>query len=213
MQLIYLHGFQSHPQSHKAQQLQQACDLRGIELTIPDLNRPPQQVMMQLDQLLDQLQATSAQPVGLVGSSLGGFYAQVLAARHNLPAVLINPAMQPWQLFQDLFDVKHLPYRVTEHWQLDAAQLADLEQLAHTSMDWRKLPVTTAQTARLLVLLQSADETLDYRQAERYYRQNGQALVLREQGGDHAMQNFALKIPLLLRFLTAAVTSNATSTG
>ena len=209
VQLIYLHGFQSSPNSVKAQLLSQHCAAQGLSLEIPDLNLPPKQVLAKLDEMIN----AATQPVALIGSSLGGFYAQVLAARHNVPAVLINPAMQPWQLFQDLFDVKHLPYRVTEHWQLDAAQLADLEQLALAPMDSLKPPSTTRQTTRLLVLLQSADETLDYRQAERYYRQAAHALVLREQGGDHAMHNFAQKIPLLLHFLKAASTSTQVQTG
>lgn len=210
MQLIYLHGFQSSPQSQKAQQLLKACLARHIPLQIPDLNAPPTQVVAQLDALI----GSATMPVGLVGSSLGGFYAHIMAVRHRVPAVLINPAIAPWRLFQDLFDVARLPYRVSANWQLDAAQLTDLAQLA--------LPQYAApqhaQAASLLVLLQSADEVLDYSEAERYYRrccrrsnsqgyhQAGRALVLTEQGGDHAMHNFEQKIPLLLHFLSTALT-------
>lgn len=45
--------------------------------------------------------------------------------------------------------------------------------------------------------LQTADETLDYRDAERYYR----AGALRIQaGGDHGFQGFAERLPILFAF-------------
>ncbi len=51
--------------------------------------------------------------------------------------------------------------------------------------------------SRYQVWLQTADETLDYRQAERYY----QACALRIQAsGDHSFQGFADRLPALLAF-------------
>ena len=51
--------------------------------------------------------------------------------------------------------------------------------------------------ARYQVWLQTGDETLDYRHAERYYR----ACALRIQaGGDHGFQGFAERLPALLTF-------------
>ena len=50
---------------------------------------------------------------------------------------------------------------------------------------------------RIQVWLQTADETLDYRHAEKYYA----ACALRIQaGGDHSYQGFALQLPALLSF-------------
>lgn len=34
----------------------------------------------------------------IVGTSLGGFYAAVLSARHDLPAMLVNPCLTPFLL-------------------------------------------------------------------------------------------------------------------
>jgi predicted esterase YcpF (UPF0227 family) len=89
--------------------------------------------------------------VVLVGSSLGGFYATQLVAKLAVPAVLINPAMQPWHLFRDLFGATQLPYRVNEHWTLDDAQLDYLEQI--------ELPFVQ-DADKILVLLQQGDEVL-----------------------------------------------------
>ena len=50
---------------------------------------------------------------------------------------------------------------------------------------------------RYQVWLQTGDETLDYRSAERYYR----ACALRIQaGGDHSFQGFVERLPALLAF-------------
>ena len=190
MNLIYLHGFQSSPLSMKGQLLYAYVQQHrpDIQMHLPDLNAPPLEVLAQLSALIQSLPN-----VALVGSSLGGFYATQLVAQHHVPAVVINPAMRPWQLFQDLFgDV--LPYTVHPNWHLTAQQLDDLADIA--------LPV--AQDAdKILVLLQQGDEVLDYRDAQRYYSQaQHSSLIMTETRGNHGMDNFALKIPMLLQFLS-----------
>ena len=199
LQIIYLHGFQSSSASQKAQQLRhylqqgfaaQALN-QAIQLYCPDLNQPPRQGLSSLRQYIAQ--AITQNKVALIGSSLGGFYAHILAAEFDLAAVLINPAMQPWHLFARLFGVAQLPYQVTANWTLDATQLEHLAQMAQ---------IQHANPQKILVLLQTGDEVLDYAEAERYYRQAHQAAVMITQtGGDHAMLNFAEKIPFALRFL------------
>ena len=190
MNLIYLHGFQSSPLSMKGQLLYAYVQQHrpDIQMHLPDLNAPPLGVLAQLSALIQSLPN-----VALVGSSLGGFYATQLVAQHHVPAVVINPAMRPWQLFQDLFgDV--LPYTVHPNWHLTAQQLDDLADIA--------LPV--AQDAdKILVLLQQGDEVLDYREAQRYYSAaSPSAMMMTEAHGNHAMDDFADKIPMLLQFLS-----------
>ena len=190
MNLIYLHGFQSSPLSMKGQLLYAYVQQHrpDIQMHLPDLNAPPLAVLANVSALIRRLPN-----VALVGSSLGGFYATQLVAQHHVPAVVINPAMRPWQLFQDLFgDV--LPYTVHPNWHLTAQQLDDLADIA--------LPV--AQDAdKILVLLQQGDEVLDYREAQRYYSAaSPSAMIMTEAHGNHAMDDFADKIPILLQFLS-----------
>ena len=190
MNLIYLHGFQSSPLSMKGQLLYAYVQQHrpDIQMHLPDLNAPPLAVLANVSALIRRLPN-----VALVGSSLGGFYATQLVAQHHVPAVVINPAMRPWQLFQDLFgDV--LPYTVHPNWHLTAQQLDDLADIA--------LPV--AQDAdKILVLLQQGDEVLDYREAQRYYSAaSPSAMIMTEAHGNHAMDDFADKIPMLLQFLS-----------
>ena len=192
MNIIYLHGFQSGSHSIKGQLLLQFCKkYPEITIHLPDLNMPPQAAVEKVSELIRSLPQ-----VALVGSSLGGFYATYLVAKHAVPAVLINPAMRPWQLFRELFQAE-LPYPVHPNWSLEVADLAQLEQLA----------LNPAQDAdKILVLLQQGDEVLDYREAHRYYSAaRPPAMLMTEAHGNHGMDDFAEKIPLLLQFLSDCV--------
>ena len=189
MKIIYLHGFQSSPFSIKGQLIQQYFKMDNqVEVELPDLNMPPLQVM---ENISDSIQSSSN--VVLIGSSLGGFYATQLAAKHRVPAVLINPAMRPWQLFRALFPAEQMPYRVTDDWSLDEAQLDQLEQLAAPFVQ---------DADKIMVLLQQGDEVLDYREAERYYKRS---LLISESNGNHAMDDFKTKIPMALQFLSDSI--------
>lgn len=195
MNIIYLHGFRSHSYSIKGQQLKQYCQQNHPEYSVhlPDLNMPPLEALAHISGYMQMLD-----DVVLVGSSLGGFYATHLAVQHNCPAVLINPAVHPYPLFMHLFGQGQIPLQVTADWTLDEPQL---QQLA--AMD---IPIVQ-DASKLLVLLQQGDEVLDYREAQRYYNQaQTPSMIMTEVGGNHAMENFAEKIPMLLTFLALAIT-------
>ena len=153
---------------------------------------PPLQVLEELSLQIQQLEQ-----VVLVGSSLGGFYATQLASRYHLPAVMINPAIQPWILFRKLFGQDKIPLKVTEQWTLDDTQLNDLEQLAAPFVQ---------DASKVLVLLQQDDEILDYREAQRYYSAvTHQSMLITETKGNHGMDNFAEKIPMIIQFLSDSI--------
>lgn len=188
MNIIYLHGFKSNSNSIKGKLLQHYCaKYPEIQVHLPDLNMSPKAAIAYVSGLIELMH-----DVALLGSSLGGFYATHLVAQHAVPAVLINPAMRPWQLFRELFD-EQLPYQVHPKWCLDEADLVQLQQLA--------LPV--AQDAdKIMVLLQQGDEVLDYREAHRYYSAaHPPAMLMTEAHGSHGMDDFAEKIPFVLQFL------------
>ena len=193
MNIIYLHGFKSSALSIKGQQLKQYfSDHPTVNVHLPDLNQPPLMVIESVSALIE-----SMDDVVLIGSSLGGFYATQLVAKYGVPAVLINPAMRPWQLFRALFGQELMPFKVTEDWSLDDAQLDHLAQMA----------VPFVQDAnKILVLLQQGDEVLDYREAQRYYSQREHcSVMITECHGNHAMDNFAEKIPMAYQFLSDCI--------
>lgn len=182
--LIYIHGFNSSPASHKARELLAAATRLGLagQLRVPALHHDPRRAIDQLQALL----AEAACPV-LVGSSLGGYYATFLAERHGLKALLINPAVHVQRYFERYLGAQCNFYS-GECWELTAEHIAALAAL--------EVP-PPRDPARFVVWLQTGDETLDYRDAADYYRH---CTVQIEDGGDHGYQGFAARIPELLAF-------------
>lgn len=192
MNIIYLHGFNSSSLSIKGLSLKQYCSELGINVHLPDLNRSPDLVVKQVSELIESLQ-----DVALVGSSLGGFFATYFVAKYNVPAVLINPAMQPWKLFDELFQVESMPYVVNDQWSIDHIQLRQLQQLELKQPE---------NADKILVLLQQGDEILDYRQAQRYYSAaTPSSLILTDAHGNHAMEDFEEKLPLVIEFFAHTI--------
>ncbi|MFV9681727.1 YqiA/YcfP family alpha/beta fold hydrolase [Pseudomonas sp. NY15367] len=182
--ILYIHGLNSSPASHKASQLSRAMADLGLEkqLRVPALHHHPRQAIAQLQALVAELGA----PV-LVGSSLGGYYATYLAEQHGLKALLINPAVKPHLRFDGYLGPQK-NYYSDETWDLTEDHVHALAEL--------EVPAPSDPT-RYQVWLQTGDETLDYRDAERYYR----ACALRIQaGGDHGFQGFTERLPILFAF-------------
>ncbi len=183
--LLYIHGLNSSAMSNKATQLAGLMKRLGLgeQLRVPELHHHPRQALVQLETAIDEL---GGRPL-LVGSSLGGYYATHLAERHGLKAVLINPAVNPHQLFDGFLGTQKNLY-TGESWELTHDHVDALAEL--------EVPAPQ-DPQRIQVWLQTGDETLDYRRAQAFYR----ACALRiEAGGDHGFQGFAEKMPTLLSF-------------
>ncbi|MGB1237556.1 MAG: YqiA/YcfP family alpha/beta fold hydrolase, partial [Pseudomonadales bacterium] len=128
------------------------------------------------------------EPVLLVGSSLGGYYSLYLAERFaNCRAVLINPAVYPYRLLHDLLGENQNMY-TGQRYQLTALHIAQLKAL-----DVER----PSDPERLLLLTQTGDETLDYREAVSKLDAITQCVT---QGGDHSYQGFEQKIEQIISF-------------
>ena len=70
-----------------------------------------------------------------------------------------------------------------------------LDEFATHNDSLEEIFIETPDTKRYLVLLQTADETLDYRYAEKYF--SGAKTII-DQGGSHSFEDLESKIPEML---------------
>ena len=187
--LLYLHGFLSSPDSLKAQQTRQYIAQHHPDITVhtPQLSGVPALAIREAEAALNALPQS---PIGIIGSSMGGFLAGLFAEQYQIKAVLINPAVAPHRLFPDYLGQHTNPYTgdVFELKREDIGPLADvvLRHIVHPDL---------AQ-----VYLGTADEVLDYRLAEKLYQNSD---VLLSEGSDHAYSEFPEYLPRMLRFFMA----------
>jgi predicted esterase YcpF (UPF0227 family) len=167
--ILYLHGFASCGDSTKSRLLKERFG--AAEVLSQDLPVAPEEAMDFLDTLIVRENVTL-----LVGSSLGGFYATALSARHGIDAVLINPSVHPYRTLAPYVGMNRYwcsgePFEWKGEYLLQLARIAEQMQLPD---------------AELLVLLQTGDEVLDYRAAAEVYA--GYEVVI-EEGGSHRFEN------------------------
>jgi len=180
--IVYLHGFNSSPQSHKAKLLGEYLAQRGLgaRYGCPALPALASEAVRVIEASL------ASGEVCFVGSSLGGFYATYLAEKRAARAVLINPAIEPYVGLRAYLG----PQR-----NLHTGQAYELTE-AHLR-DWEKLEVPRITPSRYLLLVETGDEVLDYRRAVRRYAGCEQVVV---DGGDHSLQSFPRHLERILEF-------------
>ena len=125
----------------------------------------------------------------LMGSSLGGFWATWLAEQYDLKAVLINPAVELSVFKSEYINTELKNYHTEDTYYLTDEHVEHFRQVDTPAISF---------TNNYWLMVQTGDETLDYRLAVRKY-QGCKQLV--EQGGDHSFQNFDRHIPSAIEFL------------
>ena len=193
--LVYLHGFNSSPQTVKGRKLAAAAAVLGQppRVHIPTLHHRPATAMREVCAWVDANVADGA-ALTLVGSSLGGYYATWLAEKYDARAVVINPAVRPaTSLAAHLGPQRNL--HTGEAWELTPMHFAELDALSVARL---------TRMERYLLLMRSGDELLDWRDAVARYAGAWQYVL---GGGDHGWEGIDDEIRSMLRFAGAVASS------
>ena len=186
--LLYLHGFRSSPQSAKARQMAAhvAQHHPQVRFWCPQLPPSPQAAMALVAQ---GVAAWPGSAMAVLGSSLGGFYASWVAQHKGCPSVLLNPAVHPARDLERYIGEQTAWHDPSEHFYFRPEYIDELRALDTSGH---------APAAPELAIIAQGDEVLDWREMAARYPQ---ARQLVQEGGEHALLNFADYLPTITDFL------------
>ena len=188
--LLYLHGFRSSPHSTKARQFADWVRKHRPDVAwwCPQLPPSPSEAVALLEH---GCAGWPKQRTVVIGSSLGGFYASVLAERWGSRAVLLNPAVNP---------ARDLTAQIGESrsWHDDAPFFFRPEFIDELQA---MAPAAITRPGRYLAVIAEGDEVLDWREMHARYAGCAMRVLPREaQGSDHALSRFEQQMPEVLAF-------------
>ena len=171
--LYYLHGFASHFDitSPKIHTLAKLGSVRGHNI---DYTLPAEDV---IEDSLDKLMQVN--PDAIVGTSMGGWLAAILAVEAGIPFVALHPVIDPSKALKHYIgqghDYQGLPYELT-------SAVAD-----------SYYPIT--ENGHGLILLDQGDEMIDWR--ETHEALNGYYPVHSFAGGSHRFEHMEDALSLI----------------
>ncbi len=186
--ILYLHGFRSSPKSAKAQLMGawMRAHRPDVEWWCPQLTPSPKEAMALV---AERLATWPLERMAVVGSSLGGFYATVVAEGAGCPAVVLNPAINPARdLAGHIGDLTSF-HDPDDHFYFRAEYVTQLRVMT---------PRAITHPQRYFAVIAKGDEVLDWREMSARY--DGATIRLLE-GGDHALSDFDTDLPQVLAFL------------
>lgn len=191
--ILYLHGFRSSPSSTKAQMLAKEMTEQGLADAwyCPQLPAGPQEAIDLCNNLISSAVGTSSNrdcaPV-IIGSSLGGFYAQYLAQKWACRAVLLNPVIDAARDLaahtgKQTHYHSHEPFEFHDHY---------LQELAALNVG------RPAQLENFFLMTTTGDEVLDWKEMMAWYAGCPSRII---SGSDHGIHDFARWMPEIISFI------------
>ena len=190
--VLYLHGFRSSPQSTKARLVGEwlAKHRPDVHGWCPQLPASPREAIAAVEAGIANW---PHERMAVIGSSLGGWYATVIAERiTSCRVVLLNPAIDP---------ARDLAAAVGEStaWHSDAPFVFRAEYID----ELRNLapPATLTRPERYFAVIAKGDEVLSWREMSARYAGCRMRLL---EGGDHAISDFDRYLPETMAFIGLA---------
>ena len=185
--LLYLLGFRSSPKSTKARMetTQKHKHQPGVTWWCPQLPPAPKEAMRMV---MEGISAWPRQSMGVIGSSLGGFYATCVAQAAGCRAVVLNPAVDPARDLAKYIGEQTSWHDPDERFFFEPRYVDELRTLDTG-------PIRDPE--KFFAVLAKGDEVLDWR--EMVARYAGCRIELLE-GSDHALSDFDEHINEVFQF-------------
>ena len=189
-EFIYLHGFASGPGSNKAKAFKKRFDELGISIHVPDLQQGDFENLTltgQIELVQGIIDKKKDKKFGLIGSSMGGYLASLIAqTRESVQALfLMAPGfnfLNRWRKKLDISKTKDelIPvfhYRYNKEVRLNTYLFRDAETWESLPLD-RKIPTFIVHGLH--------DETIDIEESRNFVREKSFCL-LKELDSDHGL--------------------------
>ena len=187
MNLLYLHGFNSSPDSTYAKVFLSFFNkIYSLSLLVSNLPISPKETIL----LLEEIIKAHKKEVSLIGSSLGGFYAAYLAEKYKLKSVLINPVISS--------HLKNMKGLIGEHENYNTGEKYFFSKSNFEELFDYKIRIFSFPLDQLF-LLQLGDEVLDQKKTLKH---NKDSFSLVEDEGSHKFEDFEKYLPLIYDFMT-----------
>jgi len=189
--LVYLHGFRSSPRSSKAVKTSDAVRALSnkespIQWYCPQLFASPKQSIDMVTNFIDQ---SGADNIVIIGSSLGGFYANYLAEKYACKAVVLNPAVRAARelaphvgMLTSYDNEEPFDFRLEY---IDELKALQVEKISNPE--------------RYFLMAAKGDELLDWKEMVEFYK-GANHLVL--EGSDHGIADYEIYLPKVLEFIS-----------
>ena len=189
--IVYLHGFRSSPRSSKAVLTGEAIKKLStsehpIEWYCPQLVASPKASM---DMVIQHIDSSNHDRLIVMGSSLGGYYANYLAEKYGCKAVALNPAVRAPRELKSHVGVL-TSYDTDEPYDFRPEYIDELTDLKVESI---------TNPSRYFLMAAKGDELLDWQEMVNFYK-GAEQLVL--EGSDHGISEYPQHLPQVLKFIS-----------
>jgi predicted esterase YcpF (UPF0227 family) len=144
---------------------------------------------MSLDMVTRHIDQSNADRIVIIGSSLGGFYANYLAEKYDCKAVVLNPAVKA---------ARELAPHVGMLTAYDSDEPFDFRPEYIDELKALQVEKITSPN-RYFLIAAKGDELLDWREMVEFYTGANQ-LVL--EGSDHGISEYEELLPKVLEFIS-----------
>ena len=186
--IILLHGFNSGP-GNKAKEIEEFLSERNLkeeyQLIAPQIDFIPKRARRDINKLIRQNRRKN---VHLIGTSLGGFYANYFRAKFSedfLAVHAINPSWEPSKSLAGNKDKVLKNFKTKEKWVFKEEYLLQLEELE----SFVKMNLNSPSLRNYYIHLSKSDELLEFGAMLDFLEKQNIEYIKMEYDSDHRFRN------------------------